>query len=66
MRMLAFGGQVIGQALWAATQSVDEQYHLNSLHAYFLSFGDVSMPIVYHIERLRQGRSCESVLALNI
>jgi len=51
-----FGGQVIGQALYAACQTVeDRQPH--SLHAYFLLPGDPSIPIVYEVERLRDGRS---------
>jgi len=51
-----FGGQVIGQALYAACKTVEgRQPH--SLHAYFLLPGDPEIPIVYEVERLRDGRS---------
>ena len=51
-----FGGQVIGQALYAACKTVeDRQPH--SLHAYFLLPGDPEIPIVYEVDRLRDGRS---------
>ncbi len=51
-----FGGQVLGQALTAASRTVpDRQIH--SLHAYFLRAGDVSAPIVYEVDRARDGRS---------
>jgi acyl-CoA thioesterase-2 len=52
-----FGGQVLGQALSAATQTVPEGRHVHSLHAYFLRPGDVRRPIVYHVERIRDGAS---------
>ncbi len=51
-----FGGQVIGQALYAACKTVEgRQPH--SLHAYFLLPGDPETPIIYEVERLRDGRS---------
>ncbi|MCU4182611.1 acyl-CoA thioesterase II [Bosea sp. BH3] len=51
-----FGGQVIGQALYAACKTVEgRQPH--SLHAYFLLGGDPEIPIVYEVDRLRDGRS---------
>jgi acyl-CoA thioesterase-2 len=53
-----FGGQVIGQALVAACRSVDvaaRQPH--SLHAYFLLPGDPKVPIIYEVDRIRDGRS---------
>ncbi|HHQ13873.1 MAG TPA: acyl-CoA thioesterase II, partial [Chromatiales bacterium] len=51
-----FGGQVLGQALTAASRTVpDRQVH--SLHAYFLRAGDVNAPIVYEVDRARDGRS---------
>lgn len=51
-----FGGQVLGQALVAATRTVDqEQPH--SIHAYFLRPGDMEAPIVYDVDRVRDGRS---------
>jgi acyl-CoA thioesterase-2 len=51
-----FGGQVIGQALVAAERTVDGRVP-HSLHAYFLLPGDVSAPIVYQVDRIRDGRS---------
>ncbi|KAA8733265.1 acyl-CoA thioesterase II [Acinetobacter qingfengensis] len=50
-----FGGQVLGQALRAASYTVDRPAH--SLHAYFLFGGDVNAPIVYQVEKLRDGKS---------
>lgn len=52
-----FGGQVLGQALSAAQQTVDPSRHAHSLHAYFLRAGDVEAPIVYNVERSRDGGS---------
>jgi acyl-CoA thioesterase II len=51
-----FGGQVIGQSLVAAERTVDGRVP-HSLHAYFLMPGDVAAPIVYQVDRLRDGRS---------
>jgi acyl-CoA thioesterase II len=51
-----FGGQVIGQALVAACRTVEGR-HPHSLHAYFLLPGDPKVPIIYEVERLRDGRS---------
>jgi acyl-CoA thioesterase-2 len=51
-----FGGQVIGQALAAAERTIDGRVP-HSLHAYFLLPGDVGAPIVYQVERIRDGRS---------
>ena len=51
-----FGGQVIGQALVAACRTVEGR-RPHSLHAYFLLGGDPKVPIVYEVERLRDGRS---------
>jgi len=52
-----FGGQVLGQALSAAVQTVPSERHAHSLHAYFLRPGDVSKPIVYDVDRIRDGAS---------
>jgi acyl-CoA thioesterase-2 len=52
-----FGGQVAGQALVAAGRTVPSERHVHSLHAYFLRPGDPSIPIVYQVDRLRDGRS---------
>lgn len=51
-----FGGQVIGQALVAAERTVEGRVP-HSLHAYFLLGGDVGAPIIYQVERLRDGKS---------
>ncbi|MDQ3034148.1 MAG: acyl-CoA thioesterase II [Myxococcota bacterium] len=52
-----FGGQVLGQALSAAVQTVPAERHVHSLHAYFLRPGDVRKPIVYDVDRIRDGGS---------
>ncbi len=52
-----FGGQVLGQALSAAQQTVDPARGAHSLHAYFLRAGDIEAPIVYHVGRARDGHS---------
>lgn len=52
-----FGGQVLGQALSAAGQTVPAGRLAHSLQAYFLRPGDVTRPIVYQVERLRDGGS---------
>jgi acyl-CoA thioesterase II len=52
-----YGGQVLGQALVAAVRTVDEPRTAHSLHAYFLLGGDPSHPIIYDVERIRDGRS---------
>jgi acyl-CoA thioesterase-2 len=52
-----FGGQVAGQALVAAARTVDDDTTVHSLHAYFLHPGDPSVPIIYEVDRTRDGRS---------
>jgi acyl-CoA thioesterase II len=52
-----FGGQVLGQALSAAVQTVPADRYVHSLHAYFLRPGDVSRPIIYDVDRSRDGSS---------
>ncbi|MBZ4417339.1 acyl-CoA thioesterase II [Myxococcus sp. RHSTA-1-4] len=52
-----FGGQVLGQALSAASQTVAADRHVHSLHGYFLRAGDASMPVVYTVDRVRDGGS---------
>jgi len=52
-----FGGQVLGQALSAAYQTIAETRHVHSLHAYFLRQGDASRPIVYDVDCIRDGKS---------
>jgi len=55
--MRVFGGQVAGQALVAAGRTVDPRRRVHSLHAYFIRGGDPSVPIVYEVDRIRDGRS---------
>lgn len=52
-----YGGQVIGQALSAASQTVPAERCVHSLHAYFLLPGDVKLPILYDVDRIRDGKS---------
>jgi len=52
-----FGGQVAGQALVAAGRTVPVERHVHSLHSYFVRPGDPSVPIVYQVDRMRDGRS---------
>lgn len=52
-----FGGQVLAQALVAARRTVDEPREAHSLHGYFILPGDVAAPIVYFVDRLRDGKS---------
>jgi acyl-CoA thioesterase II len=52
-----FGGQVAGQALVAAGRTVDEDRRVHSLHSYFVRPGDPSIPIVFEVDRVRDGRS---------
>jgi len=52
-----FGGQVIGQALVASQRTVPEDRFVHSLHGYFMRPGDPSVPIIYEVDRIRDGRS---------
>lgn len=52
-----FGGQVAGQALVAAGRTVPPERRVHSLHAYFIRGGDPTVPIVYEVDRIRDGRS---------
>src|SRR5438445_5939419 len=52
-----FGGQVAGQALVAAGRTAPADRPVHSLHAYFIRPGDPSVPIVYTVDRVRDGRS---------
>ena len=54
-----FGGQVLAQSIIAANRTVD-QGSIHSLHSYFLRAGDAEAPIVYNVERNRDGRSFKS------
>jgi len=51
-----FGGQILGQALVAASQTVEGRA-AHSLHAYFLRLGDNTIPVTYEVDRIRDGRS---------
>ncbi|KAG0082780.1 Acyl-CoA thioesterase 8 [Podila epicladia] len=52
-----FGGNVVGQALVAATNTVSDKYSVHSLHSYFLLPGDPTIPILYQVDRVRDGKS---------
>ena len=52
-----FGGQVMGQALSAAQETIGSDRFVHSLHSYFLRAGDASKPVVYEVEDLRNGAS---------
>lgn len=56
-RQRVFGGQVMGQALVAAQRTVDDDRTAHSLHGYFLRPGDPNVPILYEVDRIRDGRS---------
>ncbi len=55
--LAVFGGQVLGQALMAAGRTVDPTHRVHSLHGYFLRAGDKTQPIVYDVDRIRDGTS---------
>ena len=52
-----FGGQVMGQAISAAKETVQSQQQVHSFHSYFLRPGKTDQPIVYDVERIRDGKS---------
>ena len=52
-----FGGQVLGQSLHAAYQTVQENRIAHSMHGYFILGGDINFPINYHVDTIRDGRS---------
>jgi acyl-CoA thioesterase-2 len=52
-----YGGQIVAQALRAASLTVDPAYRLHSLHAYFIRLGDAAEPIRLEVDRIRNGRS---------
>ena len=56
-RQRVFGGQVAGRALVAATRTVEIGRYVHSLHAYFLRPGDPTVPILYEVDRIRDGKS---------
>jgi acyl-CoA thioesterase-2 len=54
---IVFGGQVLAQALNAASRTIASQRVLHSMHAYFLEAGDLECPITYHVSKIRDGGS---------
>ena len=52
-----FGGQVLGQSLSAMSQTVEDARHVHSMHGYFLRPGDAGLPVVYQVDRVRDGGS---------
>ena len=52
-----FGGQVLAQAINAARRTVPEDRFLHSMHGYFILGGDIGHPIIYQVDRIRNGRS---------
>lgn len=52
-----YGGQVLGQALSAAYRTVSNKHSVHSLHSYFLLPGNVSVPLIYEVELVRNGKS---------
>lgn len=52
-----FGGQVLAQCVVAASRTVDAERRIHSLHGYFLRPGDITQPITFSVDRLRDGRS---------
>lgn len=56
-RARVYGGQVAAQALIAGARTVEPEFHVHSLHSYFLLPGDYHVPIIYDVERIRDGRS---------
>jgi acyl-CoA thioesterase 8 len=52
-----YGGQTIGQALVAASQNIPENQHIHSLHSYFLKEGKEDVPILFHVDKTRDGRT---------
>ncbi len=52
-----FGGQTIAQALVAAQRTVEPDRHVHSLHGYFMRPGDITVPIIYEVDRIRDGGS---------
>ena len=52
-----FGGQVLAQAIAAAYRTVEAPHQLHSIHAYFIRAGDWTLPILYEVDRIRDGSS---------
>ncbi len=56
-RNCVYGGQVLAQSINAASRTVTSPYILHSAHAYFLREGDVDMPVIYEVDRIRDGKT---------
>jgi acyl-CoA thioesterase-2 len=56
-RFRLYGGEVLAQSLMAAGRTVDPERRLHSMHAYFLKLGDPKVPVVYEVDRIRDGGS---------
>lgn len=56
-RQRVYGGQVAAQSLVAGTRTVPDDFHVHSLHSYFLLPGDYNVPVIYDVERIRDGKS---------
>jgi acyl-CoA thioesterase-2 len=56
-RFRLYGGEVLAQSLLAAGRTVDPERRLHSMHAYFLKLGDPKVPVVYEVDRIRDGGS---------
>lgn len=56
-RGCVYGGQVLAQSMHAASRTVAKPYILHSAHAYFLREGDVDLPIIYEVDRIRDGKT---------
>jgi acyl-CoA thioesterase-2 len=56
-RVRIYGGQVLAQALMAAGRTVEPDRHVHSMHAYFLKLGDPHVPVVFDVDRIRDGGS---------
>lgn len=52
-----FGGQVMAQSLVAAARTVEQERVVHSVHGYFILAGDLKLPVVYFVDRLRDGKS---------
>jgi acyl-CoA thioesterase 8 len=52
-----FGGAAIAQTLSAAQKTVDPEFTVHSMHCYFVLAGNADIPIIYHVERVRSGKS---------
>jgi acyl-CoA thioesterase II len=56
-RVRIYGGQVLAQALMAAGRTVEPDRYVHSMHAYFLKLGDPHVPVVFDVDRIRDGGS---------